>query len=66
MDELVISVRKSRKGRPTPWLDEQRERFKKAAREAAEELKDTDLRGPTRVLKFNSLVSQKLRAPGSE
>ena len=61
--DLVISIRKSRKGKPTPWLDEYRDRFKKAAKEAAAELKDTELRGAARVMRFNSLVSQKLKAP---
>ncbi len=63
MDELVISIRKSRKGHPTPWLDASRERFKKAATEAGKELRDTDLRGAARVIKFNSLVKEKLQAP---
>ncbi|MDD5510467.1 MAG: hypothetical protein PHI12_06640 [Dehalococcoidales bacterium] len=62
-DELVISVRKSRKGRPTPWLDGYREKFKVAAKEAAAELQDTELRGAARVIKFNSLVREKLKAP---
>lgn len=60
--ELIISLRKSRKGQPMPWLDVYRERFAKAAKEAAAELRDTDLKGAARVMKFNSLVSQKLKA----
>ena len=64
-DELVLSLRKSRRGRPTPWLDKSRERFKAAAREAAAELKDTKLKGAERVMEFNRRVSQKLKATGS-
>ncbi len=63
--ELVISVRKSQKGKPTPWLNPYRERFRQAAKEAAAELRDTDLKGAARVMAFNSLVSQKLKGSGS-
>ena len=47
----------------TPWLDEYRERFSKATKEAAAELEKTELRGAARVIKFNSLVREKLKAP---
>jgi hypothetical protein len=64
MDELVISLRKSRKGHPTPWLDASRERFKKAAAEAGKELRDTELRGAARVIAFNEKVREKLTQEG--
>lgn len=62
-DELVISLRKSRKGRPTPWLDVHRDRFAQAAREAKKELEGTKLKGADKVRLFNSLVGEKLRSP---
>ena len=65
-DELIISIRKSRKGHPTPWLDEYRERFKKAAQQAGAEMRDTELRGATRVVAFNRRVSELIRSQGPE
>ena len=65
--DMVISIHKSRKGRPTPWLDDYRRKFKEATKAAASELKDTNLRGSARVIAFNRRVSEKLKAaePGS-
>ena len=60
--ELIISLRKSRKGEPMPWLEPYQVRFAQAAKEAAAELRDTKLKGAARVRKFNSLVSEKLKA----
>ncbi len=65
-DDLVISIRKSRKGHPTPWLDEYRGKFKKAAQQAGAEMQNTDLRGAARVVAFNRRVSEILRSPESE
>lgn len=66
-DDYVISLRKSQKGRQMPWLKPYQERFRKATQEAAEELKSTDLRGAARVIKFNQLVKEKIKAlQGSE
>ena len=68
MEELQIVIRNQPKGREaTPWLEPYRERFAKAAREAAKELKRSKVRGADKVRLFNSLVSQKLRSlgPGS-
>ena len=46
---------------PTPKQAAQRERFAQAAREVAEEMKDTRLRGAARVKAYNARISQKLR-----
>ncbi len=61
-DELVLIVKRSRKGHPTPWLDASRARFKAATKEAAAELKGSNLKGAQRVVEFNRRVAQKLRS----
>lgn len=67
MKELQIVIRNQPKGRQaTPWLEPYRERFAKAAEEAAEELKGTKLRGADRIQAFNRLISQKLKAQAKE
>lgn len=63
--ELQIVIRNQRKGRQaTPWLDPYRERFSKAAKEAAKEMEGTKLRGADKVRLFNSLVAEKCRSRG--
>lgn len=63
--ELKLVLRETPTGREaTPWLEPQREKFARAAREVAEEMKDTRLRGAARVRAFNARMSQRLRAPG--
>ena len=46
---------------PTPGQAAQREKFARVAREVAEEMKDTKLRGAARVRAFNSRISQRLK-----
>lgn len=45
---------------PTPKQSAQRAKFAKATKEAAMELKGTNLKGAARVRKLNRLVSDKL------
>jgi len=45
----------------TPWLEPQRERFAQAAKEVAQELKGSRLKGAARVRAFNARMSQKLK-----
>ena len=45
----------------TPWLDLYRERFARAARETAEELKDSPLKGADKVRAINRRISEKLK-----
>lgn len=45
----------------TPWLDSYRERFGKAAKEAAKELKDSPLKGADKVRAINARISEKLK-----
>ena len=47
----------------TPWLEPYRERFGKAAREAAQEIKGLPLKGTDKVRAINRLISEKLKRP---
>ena len=48
---------------PTLKQSAQRGKFAQVAKEVAEEMKDTKLRGAARVRAFNAKVSQRLKAP---
>lgn len=59
---LILSLRNQPCGKETtPWLDEHRERFAKAAKAASQELKGKNLKGANKVRAFNALVSEKLK-----
>jgi len=59
---LKLILRETPVGRKeTPWLEPQRERFAKAAREVAQELKDSKLKGAAKIYAMNHLMSQKLK-----
>lgn len=63
--QLKIILKNQPVGRSsTPWLDPYRESFAKAAKEVADELKDSKLKGVARVRAFNARVSQKLKGEG--
>jgi len=60
---LKIILRDTPTGREsTPWLDLQRERFAQVAREVAQEMKGTKLRGADKIRAMNRLMSQKLKS----
>jgi len=60
--ELKIILRETPIGLPpTPKQSAQREKFARAAKEVAEEMKDTKLKGAARVKAFNARISQKLK-----
>lgn len=60
--ELKLILKEQPVGREeTPWLDPQRKRFAQVAKEVAEEMKDTNLKGAARVRAFNARISQKLK-----
>jgi len=60
--QLKIILKNQPVGRDaTPWLEPQREKFAQAAKEAAQELKDSQLKGAAKVRAFNSRMSQKLK-----
>lgn len=60
--QLKIILKNQPVGRDaTPWLEPQREKFAKAAKEAAQELKDSRLKGAAKVRAFNSRMREKLK-----
>lgn len=60
--QLKIILRETPIGLPpTPKQAAQREKFAGVAKEVAEEMKDTKLRGAARVRAFNARVGQKLK-----
>ena len=60
--ELRLYLRNQSVGEEeTPWLDDQRVRFTKAVKEAAQEI-NPKLKGATKVMALNRLVSQKLKS----
>lgn len=60
--KLIIILKNQPTGREeTPWLEPYRDKFAKAAREVATELKDTKLKGADKVRAINARMSQKLR-----
>ena len=62
--ELKIILRETPVGlSPTPKQSAQRERFTQAAKEVANEMMDTKLKGAARVRAFNARVSQRLLEP---
>jgi len=50
----------------TPWLDPQREKFAQVAKEVAQEMKGTKLRGAARVRAFNARISERLKGNASK
>ena len=62
--ELKIVLRETQTGREaTPWLDPQRDKFTRVARECKEKFKDSKLKGEAKIRAMNSFMSQRLREP---
>ncbi len=60
--KLIIILKEQPVGRAmTPWLETYRDKFTKAAKETAAELKDTKLKGAAKVRALNARMSQKLK-----
>ena len=60
--ELKLILRETPTGRQsTPWLDSQREKFSRVARECKEEFKDSKLKGEAKIRAMNAFMSQRLR-----
>jgi hypothetical protein len=60
--KLKIILKEQPVGRAmTPWLEPYRDKFAKAAKEVAAELKDTKLKGAAKIRAFNTRMSQKLK-----
>jgi len=60
--ELKLILRETPIGLPpTPKQSAQREKFTRAAKEVAEEMRDTKLKGVARVRAFNAKMGQRLK-----
>ena|GEM_PF-3165227 len=61
--ELVIILKEQSVGREaTPWLNVQRDKFTRVARECKEEFRDSKLKGEAKIRAMNQFMSQRLRA----
>lgn len=62
--ELKLVLRETETGREaTPWLEPQREKFTRVARECKEEFKSSKLRGADKIRAMNAFMSRRLREP---
>ena len=60
--ELKLILRETPTGREsTPWLDPQRDKFTRVARECKEKFKDSKLKGEAKIRAMNRFMSQRLR-----
>ncbi len=61
--ELKIILRETPVGREgTPWLDPQREKFSRVARECKEAFKDSKLKGAAKIMAMNRFMSERLKS----
>jgi len=61
--ELKLILRETPVGREeTPWLDPQREKFARVAKECKEAFKDSKLRGAAKVMAMNRWTSERLKS----
>lgn len=62
--ELKLVLRETETGREaTPWLEPQREKFTRVARECKEEFKDSKLKGADKIRAMNAFMARRLREP---
>jgi len=61
--ELRLILKEQPVGREeTPWLDPQREKFTRVARECKEAFKDSKLRGAAKIMAMNRWMSERLKS----
>ncbi len=61
--ELKIILRETPMGREaTPWLEPQREKFTRVARECREAFKDSKLKGADKIRAMNRFMSEHLKS----
>ena len=61
--ELKIILRETPQGREeTPWLDPQREKFARVAKECKEAFKDSKLKGAAKIMAMNQWMSERLKS----
>ena len=62
--ELKLILRETPTGREeTPWLDPQRDKFTRVARECKEKFKDSKLKGEAKIRAMNAFMSRRLQKP---
>ena len=60
--ELKLIIKEQPVGREeTPWLDPQREKFTRVAKECQEAFRNSKLKGAAKVIAMNRFMSQRLR-----
>jgi len=60
--ELKLILRETPTGREeTPWLDPQREKFARVARECKEAFKGSKLKGAAKIMAMNRWMSERLK-----
>lgn len=63
--EMKLILRETKTGRKeTPWLDPQREKFARVAKECKEKFKGSKLKGEAKIRAMNSFISERLRQQG--
>ena len=61
--ELKLILKEQPVGREeTPWLEPQREKFTRVARECKEAFKDSKLKGAAKITAMNAWMSKRLRS----
>jgi len=61
--ELKLILKEQPVGRKsTPWLDPQREKFTRVARECRESFKDSKLKGADKIRAMNRFMSERLKS----
>jgi hypothetical protein len=60
--ELKLVLRETQTGREsTPWLEPQREKFTRVAKECKDEFKNSKLKGADKIRAMNAFMSRRLR-----
>ncbi len=61
--ELKLILKEQPVGREeTPWLDPQREKFARVAKECKEAFKDSKLKGAAKIMAMNQWMSERLKS----
>jgi len=65
--EMKLILRETSTGREsTPWLNVQRDKFTRVARECKEAFKDSKLKGEAKIRAMNAFMSQRLKSQTSD
>ena len=65
--ELKLILRETHTGREaSPWLNPQRDKFTRVARECKEAFKDSKLKGEAKIRAMNAFMSERLKSQTSD